>query len=139
MYVEKRPGLLMIGAGAADDLSGTGVHSYSYLVSSQHELKRFMAHITTVLSGAATVQLKRRPGGLGVTAGEEVVGELILPDAASVGQVYYKDVQPVELEVGDELVFEVSAAATSGGAAYDLELCNDPEDPRENSDMVESA
>ena len=139
MYVEKRLGLLQIGAGAADDLSGTGVHSYSYLVSSQCELKRLLAHVTTVLNGAATVVAKRRPGGLGVTSGEEVVGTLVLPDASSVGQVLYLDVTPVELEVGDELVFEVTSSATSGGAAYDIELSDDPEDPRENADMVQSA
>lgn len=139
MYVEKRLGLLQIGAGAVDNLSGTGVHSYSYLVLSQCELKRFAAHITTVMNGAATVVAKRRPGGLGVTSGEVVVGTLILPTAAPVGQVLFKDVTPVELVAGDQLVFEVTSSATSGGAAYDVELVNDPEDARENDDLVESA
>lgn len=139
MYVEKRLGLLQIGVGAVQDLSVAAVHTYSYLVGSQCELKRFLAHVTTLTVGDATVVAKRRPGGLGVVLGEEVIATLVIPGGSTVGQVVWKDVEPVELEVGDELVFEVTVGATSGAAAYDIELSDDPEVPANNPDMVESA
>lgn len=138
MYIEKRLELLPVGSIAADDLSGTGVHGYSYLVLSPCAVKRFLAAVSTVLVGPATVVLKRRPT-FGSATGEVVLDTIVIPAAAPVGQVMYSDFKMVELDVGDELVFEVTVAATSGGALYGIEAENDPEVPAENSDMVASA
>jgi hypothetical protein len=136
MYVEKRLELLMVGAAAPDDLSGTGVHSYSYLVLSPCSVDKLLASVTTILSGAATLELKRRPT-FGSATGEVVLDSLVLPDSLAVGQTYQSTFKGVELDVGDELVFEVSVAATSGGALYGVEVDNDPEEPGNNAELSE--
>lgn len=136
MYVEKRLELLMVGAAAPDDLSGTGVHSYSYLVLSPCSVDKLLASVTTVLVGAASVQLKRRPL-FGSAVGESVLATVAIPAAAAAGQSYQQTFKGQDLDVGDQLIFEVSAAATSGAALYGVEVDNDPEEPGNNAELTE--
>jgi hypothetical protein len=57
-----------------------------------------------------------------------------------VGDVIYKDVSPVSLEPGGELVFEITTAAdTAGGAVYGVRADLEPEDVNNQSQMTASA
>ena len=87
---------------------------------------------------AASIQLKRRPT-YGSAVGEVVLATVIIPAATAAGKMVYKKFQGVDVEPGDQLVYEVSSAATSGAALYDQRSDNDPEAPAEQSDAIESA
>ena len=136
MYTEKRLELLMVGAGATDDLSGTGVHSYSYLVLSACSVDKLLASVTTVLVGTATVVLKRRPL-FGSAAGETILATLVIPAGALAGRSFSQTICIVQLAVCDELVFEVTSAATSGNALYGVEVDNCPEEAGNNAEFSE--
>ena len=138
MYVEKRLALKQVGAGAADDLSSAAIHSESYAVLAPMAVSRFMALVSTVMDGAATVILRRRPI-FGVAANEVTLATLIIPTLTAVGQVVFKDFNEVELSPGEELIYEVTSQATSGGALYDVDAENDPEAPANDASMVVSA
>ena len=138
MYTEKRLELLMVGAAAPDDLSSAAVHSQSYLVLSPMMVDNFLASVTTVTVGPATIALKRRPT-FGSATGESTLASIVIPGATAAGQTLFKKFKGVKLEVGDELVFEITAAATSGAALYGVEVDECPEDYRNNDELSESA
>lgn len=137
MYSEKRLPLLQVGDGAADDLSGTGVHGTSHLVGVGLSYNRAMAHVSVVTVGASTVVVKQRPL-FGSAAGEVVLATLLIPAGTAAGVVVYKDVDPVNLEPGDQIVAEVTAAATSGSAHYMHEVEEHSEQPSEQTNMLKS-
>jgi hypothetical protein len=137
MYTNEKISLMQIGDGAAKDLSAASVSATSYLVGSQLMINRVMAHVSVVTNGASVVEVKQRPLQ-GSAVGEVVIATLNIPDATAAGKIVYKDFDPVNMVPGDELVYEVSSAATSGSAHFLHEVDNDPEEPSEQADMVES-
>lgn len=144
MYTEEQlsMSLVQVGAGAADDLSATGVHSYSFAIMEQCCVRRLHALVSTLVDSAVTeavIDFKARPN-FGSATGEVTLGQLTIPDATVVGDVVYKDISPTNLFPGGELVFEVSVAAdTAGGAVYGVRADLDPEDANNQSQMIESA
>jgi len=144
MYTEEQlsMSLVQVGTGAVDDLSATGVHTYSYAVMEQCCVRRLMAYITTLVDSGGTdaiITFKRRPT-FGSAAGEVSLGTLTVPDATVVSDVVFKDISPVTLEPGDQLIFEVTTAAgTAGGSLYGVRADLDPEDARSQSQMITSA
>lgn len=144
MYTEEQlsMSLLKVGAGASDNLAVADVASYSYAVMEQCCVRRLYAMISVaVVSGGtdAVIEFKRRPT-FGSAVGEVSLGTLTIPDASAVSDVIYKDISPVSLVPGDELVFEVTTAAgTSGEALYGVRADLDPEDANNQSNLVESA
>ena len=137
-YTQEKLAMLQLGSGAPQDLSVAAVHSTSFLVGSQMDITRCMAHVSVVTVGAATVQCKKRPLQ-GSAVGEVVLATLVIPDATPAGKIIYKDFDEVTLQPGDEIVYEVTAAATSGSAHYMQEVEQDPEQASEQADMMESA
>lgn len=76
---------------------------------------------------AAIWVLKRRPTP-GSSSGEEVVATLTVPVAgAAIGRVIYKKGLNVKLNPGDELVMELTQAATAGSVTISVELDVAPE------------
>jgi hypothetical protein len=144
MYTEEQlsMSLVQIGAGAADDLSATGVHTYSFAIMEQCCVRRLYALVSTLVDSAVTeavVDFKFRPN-FGSAAGEVTLGQLTIPDATVVGDVVYKDVSPYTLLAGGELVFEVSVAAdTAGEAVYGVRADLDPEEAVNQSQLIASA
>jgi len=137
MYTEKRLELLKVGASAPDNLSVANVAAYSYAVLSPCTVDCLRALVTTVLVGAAVVVLKRRPL-LGSAAGESILATVNIPGGTLAGQTLQKKFKPEELDVGDELIFEVTSAATSGAALYGVEVDNDPEEAANNPELSDS-
>lgn len=144
MYTEKTQSKLQVGAGAADDLSATGVHSYSFVFLSQVTVKRLLALISTavVSSGNVVVNFKKYVA-YGSSAGEVSLGTLLIPGGTAKDKVFYKEIDEVTFHPGDQLIFEVTTAAAggsaAGGAVYDVEAFDDPEYAPDQSKMVASA
>ena len=131
--------LVPLGSGvlAADDLSGAAVHG-EYVAMRRCCIQQLLATVTTILDGAATVEFNRRvtPGS---ASGEVAMGTIIFPTTTAVGKVMYQDIDPVTLEAGESIAFEVTSTATSGGAIYGFLASLDPEVPANEDEMVESA
>lgn len=130
------------GVLVADVLTAAGVHG-EYLILQRARIQRIYAAITTVvLSGtAAAVVTVWKRSAPGVTASQVSLGTLTIPTGSAVGKVIYKDITQVELASGDAIAFEVTTAATdagtpTGGCIYGFWATYDPEDPRNESDMV---
>lgn len=90
-----------------------------YAVSGPVALNRVTFLVTTaVTSGsvAGQVAFKRFPT-YGSTTGSVSIGSLIIPNAASVGQVYYKDLGYVKLNAGEELMIQKGVQAVDAGSA----------------------
>lgn len=146
MYTDKKAAVVQIGAGAADALTATGVHTYSFAVMSQIKVTRILALITTLVAADTTapvITFKRRPTYSSAT-GEVAIGTLSPQEGDAVGKVRYKDVDPVVCYPGDEIIFQVTTAAAdsgaaAGGAVYGVEYEEVDEYVGNQSDMVESS
>jgi len=148
MYTEEQlpMAVVQVGAGAADVLTAAAVHSSSYVVLEQCKISRFLALVTTEIandSAAAVVTMKQRIL-YGSSSGEVDLTTITFPDGTAAGKVLYSDFEAVQLNPGDEVVFEVTTAGTdgssaAGGAIYGALCFHDPETPANQTDMVESA
>ena len=121
----------------ADDLSSAAVHG-EYVAMARVKVKRIMAYVSIVTVGASTIEVNRRPLA-GSATGEVVVGTIVIPAGTAAGKLVYKDIDPVAINAGEGLSFEVLAAATSGSAHYGFDADHAPQDARENTDMIASA
>lgn len=150
MYSEAfMSGALVRKSGAHDTaevLTAAAAVYGGYIVLKQCKIKRLMFVVTTLVASdtvAAVVEFNRRPT-IDSSSGEVLLGQLTIPDGSAVGAVIYKDIEPVTLVPGDELSLEHVTAATDGTAAagagfYGFELCDEPEQPANCSNMVASA
>lgn len=115
-------------------------------IGSRVKVKRIMFKVSTLVANntiAAQVAFYQRPTP-GSTSGEVLLGTLIIPTAAAVGKVIYKDLQSVSLACGQDLVVKLSVTGTDSGTAAGagfalFEAILDPEDARSEANMVLSA
>lgn len=144
MYNKNSSNFIQVGAGAADDLTGAAVHSTTFVCRRKCELKRLLALISTAIvsTGAVVVAFKKYIV-YGDSTGAVTCGTLSLPAGTAKDKVYYKEIEPVTFEVGDQLIMEVTTAAAGGGAAggaiYLFDEYDSPDQPTENSKMVASS
>jgi hypothetical protein len=122
----------------AETLTTAGVHG-GYLVTKPCELAEFMFYVTTALTGSAVVEVNQRPSGSAGATGEVLLAQLTIPDGTAVGKVVAKRIEPVQLNIGDELSFEMVTIATAGGGFYDVLLHADMEADGNQSDRITSA
>lgn len=113
--------LVATSTGAATPLNLAAVvgNYVAYAVHSPIALNRISFLVTTaVTSGsvAGQVAFKRYPT-YNSSAGSVAIGSLIIPNAASVGQVYYKDVKYVQLNAGEQLQVLIGVQAVDAGSA----------------------
>lgn len=89
---------------------------------------------------APTVVFTKRPTPLSAT-GETAIGTLTIPDGTAIGKTVYKDVTPVNLAVGDsvEIAHTVGVTGPTGIGFWSIDIEPDPEDARNESDMIASA
>lgn len=134
------------GVLGVETLSAAAAVHGGYLVMKRCKIKRLFFAVSTAVaadSAAPVVEFNRRPT-LDSATGEVQLGQLTIPDGATAGKVYYKDIDPVTLEVGDELSLEHVTQAADGSSAagagyYGFELEEDQEHIANESDAVESA
>jgi hypothetical protein len=125
-----------IGAASAD-------HG-EYVCFRKCKVVRLAFAVTSEVAGGTSVAPRvvftKRPTPLS-SSSEAVAGTVIVPDATAVGKVVYKDITPVAFSVGDTMeISHVIGTGTPTGQGVPYFECEDfPEDPSNNSDMVESA
>lgn len=145
MYTQKRYSLETLGAGTALVATSTATAVQSYPVMTQMKINRIMALVTTAIvcpTSAGVYTFFRRPA-IGSDAGIVTIGTLTLPTGTAVSKVLFKDVTPVNLVPGDELVIKCTTASVGAGNAgacvFGFEADEDPEDYRDQTNMVASA
>lgn len=140
-YVNEQLGLLLqpkgTGVLAEDDLSAAAVHG-EMLVGDRVSVSRLLFLVSTVTVGEATLTYKRRPTP-GSAVDEVTLGTITVPAATAAGKLMYKNIDPVIVNAGESITYEVTSAATSGAGHYMVKSEYTPQDPRENTDMIESA
>jgi len=107
-------------SATADVLTATGDHAGTFKVSRPITVLAIAATITTavVSSGAVVVKADKRPTtGSDASRGNGDVGVLTIPAGTAAGKVVRSASTRINLNPGDEVVFEVTTAAAGGGAA----------------------
>jgi hypothetical protein len=144
MYLNKFMGVTPLAAGP-QLLTSTGDIQY-FPMPQRLKIQRIEALVSSavVSSGPVSISVFARPTH-GSTSGQVLLGVIIIPAGASVGQCYYKDLSDALVSVlsGQELVFNVSVAAAGGGAAgavLPMFLADeDPEVPLNQPNLILSA
>lgn len=127
----------------AEVLTASAAVYGGYLVGKRFEITRILFYVTTDTAGTvpAQVEFNKRPT-YNSAAGEILIGTLTIPSGAVAGSVIYKDVPPVALEVGDELSFEHTVAASGGVPAgagfYGFVADLLPQTPANEANMIKS-
>lgn len=119
-----------------ETVSATAAGHGGYLCVQPCRVRRLIFVITEAIAAddtAPVVEFNKRPTP-GSATGEELVGQLTLPDTTAIGKVVYKDIDPVDFETGDELALEHvtqavdgSSAAGKGFYAFEIESRNEYE------------
>lgn len=141
MYVNKEQHLIMFGAGAELDLASTGVAGHSWYCISGCQASRLVAVVSTVLSSSAPAQITYRLRPIpGSASGQSSIGVLGVGSSSgvgSVGQAFYKDINPVAVHAGSQVVTDVTVAATSSGKCVPgFEVIDGPQNALAESKMV---
>ncbi len=144
-YPQKRYAVASIGAGTVLASTSTATAAQSYVFGTQMKVNRIMATVTTAIvcpTSAGVYTFFRRPTQ-GSDAGIVTIGTLTLPTGTAVGKTLFKDVSPVVMAPGEELVIKCSTASVgagnAGAAIFSMEMEEDPEDYRDQTNMVASA
>ena len=135
-------------AGAAQALTGAvDIHTFTIPFKCK-PIRAGVTLMTTVSSSAsAVVKFDRRPtAGDDTSRGDGDVGTLTIPTTAAAGKAYYENTDYVDagtgkwvdyLDEGEQVVVQVTTAATSAGAGVPWLLVElFPEMPGNNSSMV---
>jgi len=75
----------------------------------------------------------------GSDTGRVEIGRMTIPIGTPAGKVVYKDIDAVDLDMGDSLVFELITASTAGAAVLSAIMIPRAETPVNQTDAVKSA
>ena len=128
---------LTVHEKTADNLGATG-DDLILDITQPVTVLRIGCLVTTAIVGTGTIKADRRvTAGSDTGRGDGDVGTLTML-ALAAGKILYKDVR-VDLNPGDQIVFEVTAAATSGNGRYFAEVIARDEVAANLTDMTASA
>ncbi len=99
-------------AASVGNYAGLAVHAPIALT----RVSFIVTSAVTSGSVAGQVAFKRFPT-FGSTTGSVSLGSLTIPNAAAVGQVYYKDLTYARLNAGEELMIQKGVQAVDAGTA----------------------
>jgi hypothetical protein len=100
---------------------------------------RLNALVTTApTSTAAVIALDRRVTYASDT-GRVEVGRITIPIGTAIGKVVWKELDPTDIDIGDQLVWELVTASTAGAAILSVEWVPRSEHPLNWADSVKSA
>ena len=123
MYVEKSASMALMRLSnafdTAENLAASAAVHGGYIVMRPIKVTAFYFAVTTLVAAdnvAPVIEVNRRPT-VASSSGEAVIASMTIPEAAAVGKVYYKFVEPVLCYPGDELSFELVTQATDSGTA----------------------
>ncbi len=127
---------LTAGEDTALNLAATAAIYQGWGIHSPIALNRISFLVTTaVTSGsvAGQVHFKRYPTQ-GSSSGSVAIGTLTIPNAAAVGNVYYKDVPYVKLQAGEELAAWIGVQCVDAGTAQGAGFVGFTYDPAPDSE-----
>lgn len=115
-YTELIPNMAFRNDASPSSLASASAEEHSVMVGMT--VRRLMVHITTavVSSGNVVVTFYKRSAP-GVSAAQVTLGTIVIPPAALVGSVYYKDIESPDFTPGQALFVQVTTVAAGGGAA----------------------
>jgi len=118
-------------------LSGTPAGQEHVCIGGQVEIRRVAVVVTTAINstGAVVITVRNRPV-CASNAVQPAITTLTIPSSATAGQVYYKDINQAVVVPGGSLFFDVTTAATTGGAAICGYIAQ--EDPEQPSNVLTS-
>jgi hypothetical protein len=148
MYVNKYGNFIPLGTtplGTETVSAAVAVHGEMICMKSCR-VTRLLFYISTAIAADTTapvVTFRKRPTP-NSSSGQSTIGALTLPNLTAIGKVVYKDVSPVNLDVGDSVCFDHTTQAVDGSAAagagyYGFECEDRPDEAANQTDMVESA
>lgn len=130
----------------ADDLAVANDAAFVFNIVLPITILRVGTLITTVMNGAATVAFDRRvltDSDTGRVNGLDSSGNgvIIIPTTTAVGKLVHKDLasSPVDCNPGDQIIAEVTSAATSGAGRHFVEYIVRDETAANCSDMIATA
>ena len=108
------------------------------------EVSRVQFSLTGELAGGTTtppaVIFTKRPTPLSAT-GETVMKTLVIPDATPQGTTVFKDIDPIQFDVGDsmEISHTVGVGTPTGIGVWSIEAQDRPEYHGNNAELIEGA
>lgn len=141
--------LILLAQNAAEvlkevDIGAASADHGELICVKQCLVKRLQFTMTSEVAGGTSVAPRviftHRPTPKSAT-GEVVIGTVIIPDGTAVGKTVYLDVDPFEVKPGEsvEISHVIGTGTPTGIGTYGFLADEDPEDPRNDTDMVASA
>jgi len=101
---------------------------------------RIAAVVTTAITVADAIIALDRRVLTGSDTGRVELGRITIPVATgAIGKVFYKDIDPVDLDMGDQLVEELIQASTAGAVVFQPIWIPRAETPVNQPDAIKSA
>lgn len=126
-------------SATAQNLASAGDHAATFKIVEPIRVIEVGALITTIATVASTVAFDRRVTvASDSNRGDADVGAVTIPASTAVGKYVFSNAIKIDLDVGDEVVPQVTSAGT-GYAQYYVKYFNRNEVMSEEGDAVESA
>lgn len=117
--------------------SAATIHTFSVERSSDvYSLRAVVYTAPTVTAAVLTYTYQPTPGS---SSGAVVLGTVTIPIATAIGKVVYKDIKPVSVPEGGELIVAVSTTATAGAGQGYYVFGEDPESNQNSPNLIVSA
>lgn len=100
---------------------------------------RLCVLVTTAVTGTAAVLALDRRVTYGSDTGRVEIGRITLPVGTAIGKVVWKELEPMDLDMGDQMVWELITASTAGGGVLSVEYIPRAEMPSNQPDAIKSA
>lgn len=142
-YDVKNSPLMSFGTLAGSSMASTGIpsSSNSYVAVQNCRVTRIAFYVSIVMNSSTDIVLQIiQSTVLGSVSTQTTVGTLTIPKTQAINKIIYKDITPVNLNIGDQLLMNVTTAATSSGSGFFfVEADYDPETPLNQTKMIASA
>lgn len=142
-YDTKTSFLLPFGTLAGSSMASTGIpsSSNSFVCLQNCRVTRIAFYVSVVMNSSSDIVLQIiRSTVLNSVSTQTVVGTLTVPKTQAIDKIIYKDVTPLNCNVGDQLLMNVTTAATSSGSGFFfVEADLDPEVALNQTKLIASA
>jgi hypothetical protein len=99
---------------------------------------RINALVTVAPTATAAVVALDRRITYGSDTGRVEIGRLTIPIGTAIGKVVWKELDPTDFDIGDQMVLELITASTAGAAILGVEFVPRSEHPLNWVDSVKS-
>jgi len=121
------------------DLSAVAVADVSHICVDGCEVSRIQVLVTVAPTVTAPVVTFRKRPTVGSATGQSSLGTITIPVGTAIGTVVYKDISPSQFQPGDELLPDVTTAATVGSGIPSFVAHERPEYKANQTHLLASA